>query len=433
MSYEGIARDGFSCSFGRFFAEPGHVERVSGVALRDAFLPKQTPAGNKFIRDGGERFVRGQFKHYDVTFDEREFSGNGTLLLKKILRAGKCDEVPDRITKLRAEMHAEWLTQLSLEQLSGQPEWAMEKYFLTSGKPDRAKTSAVIGIPLDKYSSYRADQMRKAASEITGLHQATGHGPKTQTIFMGWDSAAVGKAAKGHAAKETKAAKAADEEREKERAASHADYLKTLKRRKGSRKFSPVGGYIVDCSEIEAQWPDLAEDSTFDICATAESGVFEASFDFGVLEGIMILSTDKTALNEYCFQQDSDNDDSEDDDDDTGIETGSKRKATVSAPRGRGKRSKQSKALTSKTLKFHCKIRCTETGEGQIFATPEEGTVTFKGENMVEFSAVASLPCVGSAVNFTGRKITDTGDPSGKAWSDYSEGVAESARIGRWH
>ncbi len=46
-------------------------------------------------------FVRGQLKHYGVEFDEKEISGNGTHLIKKVLQAGKCDKVPDNIAELR--------------------------------------------------------------------------------------------------------------------------------------------------------------------------------------------------------------------------------------------------------------------------------------------------------------------------------------------
>ncbi|KAI1121214.1 hypothetical protein F5Y10DRAFT_256800 [Nemania abortiva] len=444
MPTNSITRNGFSCSYGRFFAEPGRVECVSGTSLWDAFLPKLSPVGNQLIRDGGASFVRGQFKHYDVAFDERDFSGNGTLLLKKILKAGKCDKVPGHIARLRAEMHAEWLAQLTIEEISNYPEWAMEKYFLTSGQPDRAKTLSVIGFPQEVHSSYRAGQMRKAASGIAGLHQATGHGPKTQTIYMGWDFAAVEQAAKEHAAKEARAVKAADDEREKERAEEHASYLKGLKKRKGPLKYSPIGQYIIDCRTIEEGWSiTQADDWSFDIYPTDQEGVFEASFDFGVHEGIMVMSTDEKILDEYCSQLDTDTDDNEDDydedddddddDDAARVETGSKRKTPVSTARGHGSRSKKSRNSSSTSQDFHLKIRCTETGEGQIFPGPEKGTIKFEDKTMAKFSAIAGLPCVGTAVDFTGRKIADVVDGYGKLWSDYSERSAERARVSRWH
>jgi len=53
------------------------------------FLPKLTREAQKHLDKGYGNFVRGQLKHYDVQFDESEYTGSGTLLLKKVLQAGK--------------------------------------------------------------------------------------------------------------------------------------------------------------------------------------------------------------------------------------------------------------------------------------------------------------------------------------------------------
>jgi hypothetical protein len=169
------AKDGFTCSYGRFLALPGRVERVEASSLRSMFIPKLTSEGRRKVNGAySDNFVRGQLKHYGVQFDKSEISGNGTLLMKKVLQAGKCDKVPDHIAQLREELHAEWLNKLTPEQLSDNPNWVMEKYFLSSGQSDLKKTTSVIGIPLDRYSSYCAGQMREAASKVTGLHNETG-------------------------------------------------------------------------------------------------------------------------------------------------------------------------------------------------------------------------------------------------------------------
>ena len=254
---------------------------LSGACSCPSLLPKDAEQLNEGYSDN---FVRGQLKHYGVKFDEREISGSGTLLMKKVLQAGKCDKVPDHISELREQMHAEWLNKLTPEQLSSYPDWVMERYFLSSGRPDHKKTTTVVGIPLPPHSSYRVSQIHEAASKVKGLYQATGLGLKMQTIFMGWDSVAVGNAAKSHVAKETKELHAAEKEREDERTKMHTDYLNTLKRKKGPRTCSPVGSYIIDCKEIEEGFPDEAGNLSLDIRQTKEPDVFEASFDFGVLE-----------------------------------------------------------------------------------------------------------------------------------------------------
>ncbi|KAH8156883.1 hypothetical protein CIB48_g11363 [Xylaria polymorpha] len=93
----------------------------------------------------------------------------------------------------------------------------------------------------------------------------------------------------------------------------------------------------ISCDEIEGGWPDQAGDLSLDIRATDEPGVFEASFDFGILEGVMIMSTDKKKLEEYCSQLGADDSDEYDDEDEDEeeveddyerkVETGSKRKS----------------------------------------------------------------------------------------------------------
>lgn len=82
------------------------VERTKGSQLRDMFLPKLSPEGQKALRDH-PNFVRSQLKHYGVEFEESKFVGKGTTLLKRALQEGKCDEVPKDIAKLEKQMHSE--------------------------------------------------------------------------------------------------------------------------------------------------------------------------------------------------------------------------------------------------------------------------------------------------------------------------------------
>lgn len=451
--YDDITRDGFACGFGRFYAQPGRVERVDGSSLRSMFLPKVTPEGRRKLNAGySDNFVRGQLKHYGVQFDESEISGNGTLLMKKVLQAGKCDKVPDHISELREQMHTEWLNKLTPEQLSSYPDWVMERYFLSSGRLDHTKTTTVVGIPLPRESSYRVSQIHEAASKVTGLYQATSLGPKTQTIFMGWDSVAVGRAAKSHAAKETKELHVAEKEQEDERTEMHTDYLNTLKRKKGPRTCSPVGSYIIDCKQIEGEWPDRAGNLSLDIRQTKEPNVFEASFDFGVLEGVMIISAEKNALEQYCSQLDreaqSDGDEgadwSEEEDEDrekieVDDEVANNRKPTAGSKRraealpGHGPPPKKPKARAAQPRTYLLKLKCRETGESVIQSTEERGTIKFKDEKLASFIGNANLPCVGQGVPFTARKISDTPACPGNSWADYSERAYEYARVRRWH
>lgn len=153
-------------------------------------------------------------------------------------------------------MHTEWLNTLKPKQLSIHPQWVMERYLLSSGRPDRTKTTTVVGIPLPQHSTHRASEICEAASKVKGLHQATGQGNKTKTIFMGWNEVAVNKAAKNHDAKEAKETQAEENEREHELAEIHKDYKNTVKKNKGSRTYSPVGSYTIECKHIKEQWED---------------------------------------------------------------------------------------------------------------------------------------------------------------------------------
>ena len=54
-----------------------------------------------------------------------------------------------------------------------------------------------------------------------------------------------------------------------------------------------TGSYIVDCEEIQRNWSAEAENITLGIGRTYEEVVFLACFDFGVVEGVMLISADE--------------------------------------------------------------------------------------------------------------------------------------------
>ena len=444
MHPDDIIRDGFRYAHGRFFAQH-RVERVDGSRLSSIFLPRLTPEASKLIQTYSRSdFVRGQLQHYGVGYDESDFSGNGTLLLKKALQAGKCDKVPDHIEALRVEMYAEWLERQSEEQLSDNPKWVMDKHFVdSSGKPYPTKTTKVIGIPYPPLSNYRSSQLRDAAGRISGLHQATARGCSTQTVYLSWDRDAVEQAAKHHAAREAQASQARADAREAERAARHEKYLADAKKpESGPRGPSPIGQYMVDCEEIEGGWPDLADDMTLDIGITSEPGIYQASFDFGVIQGVMYLSADEGDLDAFCAEQEElyydddeengyDTDSSEDEDNEeeepVTPASGSKRKAAA------GKQPATKKAKTAGNPRtFFLRLKCSETGEGEIFSTPEKGTIKFDSSKLSSFTGRADMPCVGQGVVFTARKISAVPPTLGDSWEAYSEAAYERARVGRW-
>lgn len=456
MPDKDITRDGFRCADGRFYAQ-GRVERIEGSHLRRIFLPRLTAEANLLIRDRRD-FVRGQLQHYGVDYDESAFSGNGTVLLKKMLQAGRCDKVPAHIEALRAEMHAEWLEQQSEEDLSGSPSLIMEKYFVdSSGKPDPAKTTKVIGIPYPWSSDYRTGQLRETADRISGLHHATGRG-STQTIYLGWDRDAVEQAAKNHAGREAKESQAKADSREAERTARHDKYLADAKKPKfGPRGPSPIGRYMIDCEEIEGNWPDLAGDMTLAIGITTKPGIYQASFDFGVITGFILLSANEDDLDDFCAEQEKhrdyygtdssgDDDEEEDDEDDDDNEAdeiedeeeaaitvpGSKRKAVAAArTTTRGRPAKKAKAAGN-PKKFFLRLKHRDTGTGEIHSTAEKGTINFGPPNLSSFTGQADMAGIGQGVVFTARKVSAMPPKLSDSWENYSQAAYERARVRRW-
>ncbi|XRM46844.1 hypothetical protein ABZX51_009868 [Aspergillus tubingensis] len=203
----------------------------------------------------------------------------------------------------------------------------------------------------------------------------------------------------------------------------HADYLATLGRMKGAaaRNKSPVGSYIVDCQKIENEWPSLARDMVLEIVNTEQKGKFHATFNFGVVIGVMVIyeehmtETDEEAIG----------------DDHEKIGKRTKRKTIAQKHSRPLKKAKAEK--TSEPYTYLLKLRCRETGEGQIFFEPNYGTIKFKDVKFAAFTAEAGFPCLGSGMTFTARKVSDHPRPSGEEWEDYSDDAYEYTRVRRWH
>ncbi|KAH6847725.1 hypothetical protein B0I37DRAFT_431525 [Chaetomium sp. MPI-CAGE-AT-0009] len=431
-----IRRDGFTYAYGRFYAQ-GRVERVDGYLLRAMFLPVLTQEAKSRLRNHtGSSFVRGQLQHYGVDYDERDFSGQGARLLKKMILAGKCDKVPDYIEELRCQMHTEWLEKRSDKSLSGHPNWLMEKYFVDgSGKPDTAKTTEVIGIPFPLPCNYDPGRLRKAAGRVRGLHHATGRG-STQTIYLGWDRGAVERAAKSHAAKESRADQAKADARERERASRHEKYLAVAGNPDdfGAVVPSPVGQYIIDCEYIERYYSgDIGKSGlTLDIHKTSTPGVYQATFDFGVIEGMMMLGHDKTILDEFCAQEEHSGSEGESEDEGSDEETtvGYKRKATGAQPRG-GLLKKAKTVAGRKPKKYLVRLKSRDAGTGEIDYETQEGTITFGHPNLSVFTGKVDM-CIETGVTFKARKVSAVLGELRDSWSSYSEAEHEYARVHRW-
>lgn len=360
------------------------------------------------------------------------------------------DKVPDHIENLRQQMAAEWYNQLPLKEMAeSYPDATIVRYFLDiSGKPDRTKTTDVLAVPI---SDYRKGKVIEAAKKVGGLHFTF----VPNTLYIGWDRAAVAREVAGHwdkvereRKKEERERKQEMDARDKERKSMHSDYLREAQKAKGKKLWSPVGEYIVDCETIESGWSNDVEDLSLDVCETDNPGVFEAHFDFGIIEGIMILCDQKAMLDQYCAELEKEEDlYGEDEDESTDYDSneeekeeeeedqpaaGSKRKAPA-APRGRGRPPKKAKSSPTQPLKFFFKWKGRETGEGQIIDEAEEGVIQFDNSKYARFTGKTDMEFVDSDVSFTARKVSGRPRSSSKSWSSFSGAAYEHARVARWH
>ncbi|KAI4594401.1 hypothetical protein KJ359_008425 [Pestalotiopsis sp. 9143b] len=288
------------------------------------------------------------------------------------------------------------------------PDWIMRRYFLTNGQPDRTKTETVVDIPCGRYD-FQMEKTCEAAAEIEGLHCAKGPGPEHKNVFLGWDEAAVQKAAEEHTAADKAKLEAQKASREQARIKSQRKYhLAIEKPERIAQGFSPVGKYDIDCKEVEDQWPDDAKKMAMNIHATKMPSVFKAQFDFGILEGVIIMSRDLPALLKYC-KIPAKADESEDDEWDeegeaegaTDATTGDKRKAA--SPTGPRKEAKTD-TVESNPLKYHVRLRCRDKAEMDNCPSPCKGTITFADDKFTRFSGEAVLPGVADHVPFKGYK-----------------------------
>ncbi|KAJ5337129.1 uncharacterized protein N7506_005151 [Penicillium brevicompactum] len=430
--------DEFTFEDGRFTVHG--MERIEGSTLREMFLPKLTSQGRWALK-GNPRFVRSQLKHYGVDVDEEKYSGNGTNVLKSALQAGKCDQVPDYIVQLEKELHSKWLSQASPKQLLDNPDWFMQKYFLSDGKSDCSKTTSVIRINLDLYGPGHSDWFIKAANQVTGLHhQRVITGLFDTSIFVGWSKEDVEHAAKKHYREEMTAQKAEEAEEEAQmskRTNRHVDYVSSLSKNKSN--ITPIGSYTVDSPEIEESWPGMMDDTMgIEIHATDTPGVFQGDFNFRVAEGVMFLCADKYTLEEYCSRPEHNrvdkynfSDDEETDDEELQRKPNQGIKRSLKTSKSPQK-TKQPKAEKGQAIHYFLQHKSRETGEGVVDFQPHDGKLKFDDERLVSFSGDTSLSILGKC-SFSARKVSDVPHPSGENWSNFSEKTYDRQCIARWH
>jgi hypothetical protein len=85
-------------------------------------------------------------------------------------------------------------------------------------------------------------------------------------------------------------------------------YLREASQNKGSKEWSLVGHYVVECKAMEAfeaSWLGEAKKMTLDLYETGDSDCLKAGFSFDATEGVMILGRQETDLIRYyaCLEK----------------------------------------------------------------------------------------------------------------------------------
>ncbi|KAK5655479.1 hypothetical protein OQA88_5750 [Cercophora sp. LCS_1] len=303
-------------------------------------------------------------------------------------------------------------------------------------------TLNALKVPLERAVLAGGNAWRKkAASKALEIRSCWG---STQTVYLGWDEKAVRSAAKRHAEREAKEEQADADEREAEKASRHEKYLAGAKKLRGSNLATPVGRYLVDCETIENGWPDQIEGGiAIDISETSTPGIYQGSFNFGVITGMMILSIDKGLLKPFCAdglgEVENDDDDDDDDDDEDGHEEDDEEEDEDEEDEDEEDDSEVDSenefcAPTASNLKRKA-APSRERPPKKAKSEDEKGTkyfLCFEGTGFSPFMGAAGMDPIRRKVPFSGRKVSETPKKSQDKWENYSWDAYEDARINRW-
>jgi hypothetical protein len=194
---------------------------------------------------------------------------------------------------------------------------------------------------------------------------------------------------------------------------------------KGLSIASLGGKYTVQCEQIEKDWPEQAEDMTLRIVPRHDDQVL-AAFDFGILQGVMLLAPDKQALDAFAARERdganaSDEDGEGEDEDDEDDDEPPAKKAKKDAP-----------LLKSRRVVF--KWRGEETSTSQVYADDtrdNEGHLEFTDDDATNFVGYGTFPALGKNCKFTGERVSGPAGPAPN-WNSYSQDAAKAANKRRW-
>ena len=320
----------------------------------------------------------------------------------------------------------------------------MEHYFLTNGRPDKSKTTEALAL----YGFANRSQIHIYAERIPGVETTSGGEGPERTICIGWDRSAVWRLAGTISARVFEEKLKKQEDEWEDTMADHRAFVETLGVKKTTTKLSNQatlerckGSYTVRCDEASRQWDDC-DTLTLDIANGPEPGILIAAYDFGFIEGTMLLALDESDLNAYVDNNSNKDRYSTSEDeplDSSSDQTAPASKKRKAAPEGgpaelrsRGPR-KKAKTNRASPNRLFFQLRGRETGEGQIFFDPHKGYLDFADNRFATFKGVGHLPYIGENVPFEGFKLSTDAASKAAPWRNFSEAIWNKERVSRWH
>lgn len=241
-----------------------------------------------------------------------------------------------------------------------------------------------------------------------------------KVLYIGWSDPVLEAARRSaEAAERARLAFAAKARAEAAEPGEHEEYLQSLEARRARDKWEPVGRYLVDCPCVDEQWDE--PDKELSIRRTAVPGVYEAAFSLGVLEGAMLLSTDRDKLVEHknsFFKYKKYKAKTAQFDWDYLLPPGAEKETTK-------KRKRQSAPEELDPRRFYLIWQGIETGEGEYQSDWENnhtGCIEFSDDRFVSFKAEMNMEFVGGDDMFYGKKVSDTPSKAKKfkdTWKDW--------------
>ncbi|OPB46966.1 hypothetical protein A0O28_0070900 [Trichoderma guizhouense] len=493
-----LERNGFQLR-NRVFSIDG-VEREDGPRLQKLFnlSTLSQPQDQRYTETDTlklykKRFFTAQLQFYEIPFKKSSSKPQLYLLLQDA-----CDRLPLSILELETIMRAdheplqaEWeanyiawrkekrrrndealrlakrredeafrSARSASERARLDPQRFLDMYFMTDGKPDTTKVRRPLVLRNQNVRTFQALVKKR----VPGLYTWRGPDRLARNVYIGWDTTKVMDLAISTSNSDEKANKAHTKALWRQQLERHQEYIAQAQLGEPSR--GPTkhpeglsldrckGSYVVRCKKITEEWLTLLSGHTFtvDICSRDEN-TLNAVFDFGIVEGTMILSLDEQALRVavreapkvYYGSEVSEEEEDEDEDEveikqeedecDLGLQdsvSGGKRRQDEAsleqlAGPASAKRRKTSPTPSWLDRRVYFRFRGRETQKHQVIPDPEAGYVHFQSDDCVKFYGMMHLlPWVGEDIDFVGYKVSDTPRVNPEHWETFQNWEAFS-------